>query len=77
VYAGGEEVDTFWTLFKENVIIQALLALMFGATICYMYIAQLGVPMELVALVSVIIGYFFGSKTQQAVLKSQATRAVD
>jgi len=64
-------VDTFWTLFKENVIIQAVLALMFGATVCYMYIAQLPVAMELVAILSIIIGYFFGSKTQNAILKAQ------
>jgi len=64
-------METFWTLFKENVIIQAVLALMFGATVCYMYTAQLPVPMELVAILSIIIGYFFGSKTQNAILKAQ------
>jgi len=64
-------VDTFWQLFKENVIIQAVLALMFGATACYLYAAEIPVPMELVALLSVILGYFFGSKTQNAVFKAQ------
>jgi len=68
-------METFWTLFKENVIIQAVLALMFGATACYLYAAQIPVPMELVALLSVILGYFFGSKTQNAVLKSQLKAA--
>lgn len=70
-------MDTFWTLFKENIIIQASLALMFGATACYLYAAQLPVPMELVALLSVILGYFFGSKTQNAVLKAQLAQRTE
>jgi hypothetical protein len=65
------DVEQFWQLFKENIIIQAVLALMFGGTACYLYAAQHPVPMELVALLSVILGYFFGSKTQSAALKGQ------
>lgn len=64
-------MDKFWELFKENVIIQGILALMFAATACYLYAAQIPVPMELVALLSVILGYFFGSKTLNAVIKSR------
>jgi hypothetical protein len=59
-------VDRFWELFAESVIIQAVLALLFGVTVCAMYLRGQAVPTELVALLSAIIGYYFGAKTQIA-----------
>ena len=60
----------FWELFAESVILQAVLAIMFGGTLCYMYIVQIPVPQELVALLGIIIGFFFGGKVQIAAIKA-------
>ena len=59
----------FWELFAESVILQALLALMFGGTVCYMYLAGMDVPDTLIALLSAIVGFYFGGKTQVAAAK--------
>jgi len=57
-------MSKFWELFAESVILQALLALMFGGTVCYMYLAGMEVPDTLIALLSAIVGFYFGGKTQ-------------
>lgn len=62
-------METFWTLFRESVILQAILALMFGGTVCYMFATHQEVPGELLTLLGTIVGYYFGSKTQAAALK--------
>lgn len=58
-------METLVELFKSSVIVQALLALLFAVTLCYMLIAGMEVPVELVALEGTIIGYYFGTKTMQ------------
>ena len=62
-------MSKFWELFAESVILQALLALMFGGTVCYMYLAGMEVPDTLIALLSAIVGFYFGGKTQIAAAK--------
>jgi FtsH-binding integral membrane protein len=59
-------MDKFWELFAQSLILQGLLALMFSGVICYLYLTCQPVPQELVALVSLILGYFFGAKNQAA-----------
>ena len=60
----------FWELFAESVIVQAFLSTLFAVTLCYMYIVQIPVPQELVALLGIIIGFFFGGKVQIAAVKA-------
>ena len=60
-------MNEFWVLFKESVIIQAILALLFAATVCTLFLRGLPVPGELLALLGTVIGYYFGSKTQSAI----------
>lgn len=67
-------MDKFWELFAESLILQGCLALMFSGVICYMYVAGMVVPQELVALVSLILGYFFGAKNQAA--QERVARAI-
>jgi len=59
-------MDKFWELFAESLIIQGILALMFSVVICIMYLNGMAVPQELVALISLILGYFFGAKNSVA-----------
>lgn len=59
-------MDKFWELFAQSMIIQGVLALMFAVVVCIMYVNGQTVPAELVSLVSLILGYFFGAKNQAA-----------
>jgi hypothetical protein len=65
-------MDKFWELFAESLIIQGVLALMFASVVCVMYANGMEVPAELVSLVSLILGYFFGAKNQVASQKTIA-----
>lgn len=60
-------MDTFWDLFKESVVIQGTITLILVCVICYLYIQQLPVPDTLSGLLMVVIGFWFGSKSQQAI----------
>jgi uncharacterized membrane protein YfcA len=67
---------TFWTLLAESVIIQGLLALSTVGAIIGLLFLDKEVPKELWALAGIIIGFYFGAKTQQAVqayIRSQRT----
>lgn len=59
-------METFLSLLKQSVIIQAMITLIVISTIAYMYINNLPVPDGLVNLAFIIVGYYFGSKSQQA-----------
>jgi len=65
----------FWELFEQSVIIQGILAISFSGAIIYLYCTGKEVPQELVALVSLILGYFFGAKTTHA--QVQVARAIE
>lgn len=52
----------FYDLLKESVIMQGVLAVMFGATVSYMYATGQEVPDGLLTLLGAIIGFYFGGK---------------
>jgi len=58
-------MDEFWRLLEESVILQALITVVLIGTICYLYITGKDVPQPLVDMTLLILGYYFGSKTQQ------------
>lgn len=49
-------------LWRSSALIQGALALMFGATICYLEITGQRASEVIFALVGTIIGYYFGTK---------------
>lgn len=55
-------MDKFYGLLKESVIMQGVLAVMFGGIVCYMYGTGQEVPDGLLALLGAIIGFYFGGK---------------
>lgn len=55
-------MDKFWALLEQSVIVQGALALGFGGTVCGMYLTGKPVPQELITLMALILGYFFGAK---------------
>ena len=58
-------MSRFWGLVRDSVILQGTLAVMFGGTMCAMYLRGQEVPGELMALMGAIIGFYFGSKVEQ------------
>jgi len=53
---------TVGDLWRSSALIQGALALMFGATICYLEITGQRASEVIFALVGTIIGYYFGTK---------------
>jgi hypothetical protein len=52
----------FWALFKQSVIMQALLSVMMVGTYCYLIIIGQAVTNEFYVLLGTIVGFFFGGK---------------
>ena len=61
-------------LLRESSLVQALITLVIIATMCYMYINGMDIPETLTSVMLLIVGYYFGTKQQQAVNKIQSTR---
>ena len=59
----------FWSLFKESVIVQAVIATMLLGTICYMYASGQAVPDTLVIAFGTVLGFYFGSKVQTSIMR--------
>ena len=57
----------FWELFKQSIIMQAVLSTVITVTICCMYVAGREVPIELVSAWMLSLGFFFGTKIQSAI----------
>lgn len=64
-------MSKFWELLEESVLVQATITLIMVVTVTYMYAAGMEVPDALVNFVALILGYYFGSKTQQAVQRGR------
>jgi len=60
-------MDTFWKLFKQSYIIQGTVTLLFCLTIIVLLVLNRQVPDYLINFVAVILGFYFGSKTQSLV----------
>ena len=57
-------MNKFWELLKESVIIQSVIALVLVSTICIIFLKSGEVPKELMSLVYLVVGFYFGAKTQ-------------
>lgn len=55
---------TIGDLWRSSALIQGALALMFGATVCYLSIVGHEIPGVLLALIGTIIGFYFGTKNR-------------
>lgn len=63
--------NKFWDLLKQSVITQGILAILLIVTTCIILIMQGAISKELLALDTLILGFYFGSKTQYAMMKGQ------
>lgn len=62
-------MDKFWNALMESTILQGSLALLFASTACYMWIVGRDVPETLIALLGLILGFYFRSKASVEVKK--------
>jgi uncharacterized membrane protein len=67
-------MDKFWELMEQSVIVQGLVTLVFVITACVVMVQGKPVPELLQAALMLILGWYFGSKTQQ--VASVAARKV-
>jgi len=59
-------MDVFWKLLRESVLVSSMLALSLVITACYLWIRVEPVPQELYMSLGIVLGYFFGAKSQKA-----------
>ncbi len=57
----------FLDLFQSSVITQSVLTIGIVGVWLYMMVAQITVPQQMETAVMIVVGFFFGSKYQQAV----------
>lgn len=58
-------MDKFWEYLEKSVLVQASVTLILVLTTCYLWLNKMPVPDLLVALISLVMGFWFGTKTQQ------------
>ncbi len=58
--------QTFLDLFQQSVIMQGLLSLLVIGLWGYMVVTGQEIPSELSALVTLVVGFFFGSKVERS-----------
>ncbi len=64
--------DNFWALFRESVIVQALLTVALWGAVIYLVCTNQSVPEILQLGASSILGFWFGSKVSAAALKNNS-----
>jgi hypothetical protein len=64
-------MDKFWELFQQSVIIQGVVTLILVVTLCVMFIRGQAIPELLGVISSLVLGYWFGSKSQHAIEKAK------
>ena len=57
----------FWRLFRESTIIQGLVTVMFTSVVCYAIVTQIDLGEQFWAMFGIIVGFWFGNKTNQQV----------
>jgi len=67
-------VAKFWDLFAESIIVQSFITGLLVTGVLFMWVTGREVPSDLVSATMLVLGFWFGSKTQHAmtdVLKTQ------
>ncbi len=69
--SGNQFRSAMFMLLQESVLIQGVITLTLVGTLAYMYVNGMQVPSELLNILLLILGFYFGGKVQ-----SQAIRKV-
>ena len=70
-------MSKFWELFAESIIVQSFITTLLVTGVLFMWVTGREVPPDLVSATMLVLGFWFGSKTQHAmtdVLKTQVGR---
>ena len=70
-------MSKFWDLFAESIIVQSFITALLVTGVLFMWVTGREVPPDLVSATMLVLGFWFGSKTQHAmtdVLKTQVGR---
>lgn len=59
----------FWELMRESVITQSLVTLILISTLAYMYVSKIPIPETLSSITFIVLGFWFGAKSQQALMR--------
>lgn len=59
-------------MLQESTLVQATIALIMIGTVCYLYVTGRDVPETLANLIALVLGFYFGTKTQQQATKLAA-----
>lgn len=59
-------MQTFWTLLKESVILQAVLTLSVWGAVLYLAVTRQPIPDILSMAANLVLGFYFGSKLSLA-----------
>lgn len=62
-------MSKFWELMEKSVIVQALVTLILVGTYAYMLITAQEIPNGLGLTLGTVLGFWFGTKTQQMVAR--------
>lgn len=60
-------MSEFWILFRESVIVQSLITLILVLGIVYMFVTGMPVPDQLLDILYLVLGFWFGAKTQKMI----------
>lgn len=65
-------MDKFWDLLERSVIVQGAITIIIVITLCYMFVSGKPVPESLLAFASLILGFWFGTKSQKEIQSRSA-----
>lgn len=68
-------MERLWKLFEEGVVVQASLSLGLGGAVIYLVVTGQPVPDLLAALFGTVMGFWFGTKSQQYVHRQMVSRS--
>jgi hypothetical protein len=66
-------MDRFWDLLEQNVLVSSAIALMLLGAVIYCVIAGIEMPDVLTGAAWLVLGYFFGAKTQGVANRKRAS----
>jgi len=63
-------MDKFWELMEESVIFQGFITMSLLGIVGYLTCAGMVVPDNINSALMLVLGFYFGSKSQQAITKT-------
>lgn len=69
-------MSKFWDLFGQSVVTQAVITILVVGTASYLWIKGEPVPSDLYGVLYIAIGFFFGSKYQNAAYQAAKNQAI-